>query len=455
MTRVRVLFLLIAAALVASLQAQSYDSIPLAQARDIEWAGTQASGLVLQLGSRVHRFSIDAEGLPRVEKSATLPAGVGLWDFASDKGLFALGPRHLWRLPMTEFGEAAPAEAIADSLGIFRGQPTRGPLRRRIASGDAQSWRLLEPGAEMSRVHRAAGAARDLDLAARSDQELGWGLGYRLLSRLSVPFFAPLPEGGWLARDAERLRYFGAEGDRDWGRAPRVLDSEIIDFEHPVEPLVSDADGDGESDLVIVEPGSGSLLYYRGAGRKIDAEPRDPDQVFRLAGWLLWRWLIDADGDGKDELYLLSIPKLGLLQQLGVIRKGSLPVLLGRHVQDEDGNFGSAPAERLRLDLPVIIAISRTQREFRFRAPVMPLLGDDGLSWLLPGEDGGIGLRASSKTSFGKEIAKLPIELDAGEAFEAPFGRKASDVNGDGAPDPLLLIRNPGGRDRALWMRSR
>ena len=452
---------------------------PLARATTVDWLGlvSPAPGtssrprLAIQCGFQVSLIGFESEG-QKVETQMALPVGAFMWDLIQPSAtahrgrIVAVMGRSVVVGDMPEGNAKSPSfRRIGSADGLFRGRLSSPPLARRFTASDAEgridyvlptlgglSWsRGWTPDGKPAEVVR-------LSSAVKSEQSLGWGIGYRMTSRLTVPFFRLTDVDGdgrrdLLVKNGGQLQAQSGQTAWAYGRTTTEQNSEILGFDHKVEPLVCDYDHDGKADVIIVDPGRGSVFVYCGARRKAAEEGR-PDQVLKLAGWLFWRWMIDVNGDGRDDLVLLGVPKLNLLSQVGVVRKKAIPVELTVRLQLEDGRFSTSTELSRSMSLPTIVSLTRNKRATRFRAPITPYRDAKGRFTLIaPGEDGDIVVDRWQGKDW-QTVATLGPAVGEDHWYASPFEPLMADVDGDGEPDPAFIIKSGEG-DRAVIHLSR
>ena len=402
--------------------------------------------LLVQTGHGVRALRREGDGLV-VDWSAPLPVDTFIWNAVAGPG----GPTLTTMSPAgVRLGVVADGKVTWGTGGgggdVFRGRLSTAPVRRPFSAASSDAVDFIVPSLESlawSRAGAKTTPVATLDTTARAKDDLGWGLGYRMSARVTVPWFtfADVDADGdrdVIYRAGAELRVSSAQ-DAAWGRAPESENTEILRFEHPVPPLAGDWDGDGRADLVLTDPGEGLVFGYRGAGRP-GTEVRGPDQVMKLDGWVLSRWLVDGDGDGKLDLVLLTIPKISLLQQVGVARRRAVDGRLTLHRQDDDGGFSPAPKWRMKLELPIAVSVTRDQREIRFRAPVLPFVSGGVLNVLGPDEEGTVSIRRRTEDAW--EVVTETPELLTDSGFVAdPFDVAIGDLDGDGRPEMVVVIR--------------
>jgi len=415
--------------------------------------------LMVQCGRELISLDLRSGG-PQIDGQTELPETSYVWNVApgrdaDDDGILSLGSAAVQHI--SRHDPQAALQDVAETAGLFRGSPTRASRRTDFTLVDGASvhfvspeldelrWMRLDQGAD-----RAEEVAR-LPTSALAQQILGYGLADSMSCRLSVPFFrlGPSPSGPSLLfqRDDRLLRYSSSSGEMvDVGHAPRGGDPEtrkILGFDHRIPPLSEDWDGDGELDVLFTIPGEGKVLAY-GSARRGSVTPGDdqgPDQTLVLSGWILHRWLIDGDHDGRADLVLLEVPKLGMLGQVSVLHSNRMFGSLTLRRQLQDGRFDPSPLWSESFDLPISISLRRKQRSIRFPAPVAPLLDPrDGLLLLLPDASGPI-LGKRDETGF--EVLHRFRPLAEDWVVDDPFQPTFAQLDGVGGLDLAWIERPP------------
>ncbi len=431
----------------AALSAQN-EALTLARGDHLDRVSMSSGGgpfLLVQDGSVIHVMTWK-EG-PRVASSLVLPRGTFTWCWVSNRSgdtpgaILAQTAHAVQRARVHLNGKVDPFETLLEPVSLYRGRLSIPPVRRPFAWNTSGGLLVVVPTLAGLQLFLCldSGGVQDLgEEAARvtSEQSLGYGLGDRLSARVTIPYF---DVGSIQGRDVlffRRDAHYATRPIPDgraapWGRAPLVDHVQVVKFDHRVPPLLTDLDGDKSADLVHVDPGMGTTLIYR-SSQRTPGKNAEPDRVFKVGGHVLWRWLMDGDGDGRRDLFLLEVSRLSVLAQVKVMQKRTLPVTLSMRPQKKNGRFRASAAWSDRFSLPCDIVMTRNTRRVHFRAP-FALVPQRGKSCLLvtavDGEEIRILRRASrgweSVADTGLPVAKRGFYQDAFSAClwqDAPVG---------------------------------
>jgi hypothetical protein len=188
----------------------------------------------------------------------------------------------------------------------------------------------------------------------------------------------------------------------------------ILDFPFSVPPVCADMDGDGDDDLVVVDPSSGGVAVYF----DLDAPVPAPGRVLLIGGMCLAAWVGDYDSDGRADLALLRARKPGLAGQLKVLQRGLLSVEALLYPGQADGTLPTSPRARKKLDIEIRIGIQNQVRAAAFTSVCVPRPGPA----LIVGREDGTLERLPFGDGDGSPIGKIPAGR-ASDAFRAvPVG---------------------------------
>ena len=426
--------------------------------------------VVTQVGRSVRVVCVDPTLAATPLGAVDVPAAAFLWDLiaAADMppngGVCSLSAEEF---RVQAFGAAGADVRFRAKAGDFlRGLPTGDPERTPMSLGrTSHGLRFLIPSAHGLEVLMCAEGRETerfgVPLPVAGEQTPGWGLGYRMTSRIATPFFAV---GSFLEEDRPQVLFrsgssfavkaLGADSKEfAYGPAPDSVATTILNFDHVVPPLPIDWDRDGRGDLVLTDPGHGTTILYRGAGRSA-GEPRQPDQIFRESGWALSRAFGDFDGDGRDDLCLGTVPKLNLLEQVQALRSQKIPVRVTIRRQLPNGGFESAPSAQARCDMPILMALTRNRRTVRFRAPIA-VVPWGKRSAILVAEDATLAmvLALAEDGTLGR-VGALNGAIQSKEAWVTPFDPPTADFDGDGRPEVLCVLAESDAGDARIFLAS-
>ncbi len=358
-----------------------------------------ANRVALQLGRSLVRMQFEGDR-PKVTGLIRLPVDGFVFDI-DGSGAVSVGATGLEHHVFRDGSSAgfAPSQVSAVRSDLFRGNSSTHPLQRDLLADSARAIVPTLSGFQVVSLSESGFRVRgQLDVVPTSEQTLGWGLGYRMSSKVTLPSVTHGDlngdgRGDLLLRQGESmLAAFGTSTGwgptQSWGKAPRKLDTEVIDFEQRVAPITADVNNDACADHILFDPGAGRVYFYSSRDRIAKANDRQPDQIIKVSGWILHGALFDIDGDGMKEIFLLSIPKLNLLGQLRAFKKSLLSVQLEVRKITPDGLISRSPILRKRCELPVVISLTRNRRVCNYRAFIAPVRTAAGWSLLLPGADG-------------------------------------------------------------------
>ncbi|MEE9394890.1 MAG: VCBS repeat-containing protein [Planctomycetota bacterium] len=385
--------------LLSALPAQ--DLWELARGNNLAFAAPEDDGtLCYQSGFQLQWMRLEKRKAKALGQ-LTLPADTTIYDVVitpQGRLVLALGEGGVFGATIN-FGDKKPApwKRITDGGNLFRGRVDLAPRRQKLMQLDPQGqlW-FVRPGLQELTVFRLDAKLdiltkpKVISAPSEAEQKLGWGLGYRMRVRIVPPYFrlafTAAKKMQLLFRSKSNWQsWIAGDLTSKWSASPTSEDHRLIDFDMPVPPLLADFDGDGSTDIILTDPGSGTLFVSRGKGRPA-ADRIQPDQVIRVGGWALWRWLADANGDGRLDLVVASVPKLNLLEQVAVLKRQSIPFRLDVRLQRENGEFAESTILKHRGRLGVELVITRTRRSIHFRDPLRLICKPGGLSLLAPFE---------------------------------------------------------------------
>lgn len=218
----------------------------------------------------------------------------------------------------------------------------------------------------------------------------------------------------------------------------------LLSWEIP--PVIEDVNGDRLADAVVTSVGKGVTTVFLGKRSKPDFG--DPDQVqqIKVDGWTFRHWVVDVDGDGRKDLVLAKVDKLGVSAALQVLITGKIDATILMFLQGPDGKFPDAATYEKTLSVPFVVAFSG--QTVQVESPVMvDPRGDydhDGRADLLvKTEKDELSLYLSRGTSvFDEEHAARVKTMDTEpfsfSVFENFEPLHLVDLNGDGKTDIVL-----------------
>ncbi len=449
----------------------------------------------LEAGTRadsIHAHDLDGDGRPEL----LVQNGREIQVFAFENGGYAARPRQVLRLDPAAFlwtlgsldGGKRPALLAAGSRAIqahrFDGKAF-GPAADLVVHPS-----VFEGAGAEGRAPARVEFAPDMDGDGRSDLLLFHPSGvlvlkqhpggeFRALQRLAVPVEAAtlVPWQPHLNISSKTVIPLLATGDMDGDRLPDVVyyldetigvfrrraDGRFLPeathalaaekrkkrhrfFQFDVPPRMEDFNADGLLDLALVYPSKGRLqLYYGQPGRK---DFSLPDDLIRVAdGWSSGITFEDLDSDGRLDLIMGVIRKLGITGGIQVFLSGRLDIELHVHPMQDSGRFTKDPVQELRFSIPYSFSVTRDSAsiDLVFRPNLKGDFNKDGLRDMLvatgektmkiyPGVKG----RGMADQPSGSIAMDPPDQTSTTEPF-------VWDLNGDGVSDLVLrhTVVNP------------
>lgn len=209
-----------------------------------------------------------------------------------------------------------------------------------------------------------------------------------------------------------------------------------INIELP--PKITDIDGDGMPDIMTIEPSKGRVsIFYARRGK---ADFKIPDDIKNVDGWSAGAWLRDINNDGRKDMILTEINKVGIIDGLKTFLSKKVSIHLVFFPTQPDGRLSAEPVRRLTFSIPFVIqfTLDHGVLDLVFRPnfngdyngdgykDLLIKSGDRSLDVYLGESDGGV-------TSEPKmTIAMTP---PAGVDRSDPF---IFELNGDGVSDIIL-----------------
>jgi hypothetical protein len=429
--------------------------------RDLD--GDGRDDVFLVLGRRHCRLSVREDGIrPWTEEPEPFPPrAVG----------FDLG-----RLP----GERRYSLAVFTQYGVTVVDPGRGSPRARPAPPDAATGDVFrtplfhdpgDGGAPVVVASRNNGcqlgriASRGEDGRVRTDpgDRLEFPVDHHLhisgghpFDRIETETTIPAPVFGDVDGDGRtdvalplgrRLDFFlrGPDGklaersEHSFPLPPRDVGTRILAV--TLAPRLADLDGDGILDLVDIDANAGLIRVHLGPLTREAAER--PHAILRLGRMILAAEVLDADGDGRTDLRVLTTERVTLLRGIRMFLTQRMAVRVLTLGQGEDGRFAARAEGTLDAQLPVVVDTSRSPPKAR----LVPLFlldcdldGDGRADPVLPRDYRRhlAVFRAAAPTGSpaSEPASELALPRDPWAEWER---LRAGDLDGDGRNDLLAV----------------
>jgi hypothetical protein len=443
------------------------DRIQGVWAQDVDGDGKLE--LLVQVGRR-----LDLHAGLRAEPAETLlmdqdPFVWTLCRLEGTRGLSVavLTSRGLWFYRRGADGWAREPEPAVVHPNLFHGKlalreaPARLEFMPRLNGDEAAD--LIYPGVEATfvMVQRAGSFVlrQKILLAMEFSGELGWWPRPEVRETVRVPFlYAADLDGDGLsdlaAFDGEKLAAFHQDADGSFPNAPdrtlRLPSPRAKSFfKIRPSPSVQDVDGDGQADLVQVNPAIGAAEIYYGR----DGMPSNADVEQREDGgtWGISARVAPMGPSGRRALVLQTVEQVGLLEAVEFLKKRRAELRVSFYPLEASGRPARNAARTLRLDAPFVADV--TQYGFDLKRIQEPVLAD------LDGD----GARDCVAVTAEGRLARYGADGDGSVrdepeplgGFKLPDGAadvrmQAADLDGDGRDDLIVICAVRGGGERIM-----
>jgi hypothetical protein len=133
-------------------------------------------------------------------------------------------------------------------------------------------------------------------------------------------------------------------------------------FNFEIPPILKDIDGDGTIDLALIYPSRGRIqIYYTKGGR---CDLRSPDDIKDTKEWAPAFWLKDFNQDGRQDLVIASVQRLGVIGAVQMFMAKKVNLHLSIFPSKEDGRMVKEPSQVLSFTVPYVVSATRESGKF-------------------------------------------------------------------------------------------
>lgn len=230
--------------------------------------------------------------------------------------------------------------------------------------------------------------------------------------------------------------------------------------EYEVPPFVGDLNGDGYLDVVLSEPGKGETTMLYGGKSAAGTPGESPEgtsgaaessllgnaEMIKLEGWIVENLVEDLNGDGRPDLVLLRLEKLGLSGILQVLFTKTLELELLRYLAHAEKGFRDSYAAARTFQVPLTFFVNpksgiRVETPFFFSVE-----GDfdrDGLRDLVvKADNAALAVHRGDVEAGFQETAIGTLPIFSAEGFTIVDDSAVKDLNADGFYDLLIHQQN-------------
>lgn len=145
----------------------------------------------------------------------------------------------------------------------------------------------------------------------------------------------------------------------------------LVSFDIP--PFIGDMNGDGLADVVRTLASGGKTFIF--LCRRSPDMFAEPDTIIKVDGWTPFAWPCDVNGDGRNDLVLVKVEKLGVWSALQVLVTKTIDLDLYVYLCGSDGRYRDVPDYSRTLNVPLVMAF--TGWSFRLETPfIVNFTGD-------------------------------------------------------------------------------
>lgn len=437
-------------------------------ARDIDGDGKKE--VVVQQKGTLEIFRLGPRGYSAaLSSSAVLPKETFLWTFANvdevpGEDLVCMTADGVVALPLKEGAYPGPANRVIETQTVFTGLLTDPPLQKDFsndldADGDAD---LILPLRGAFAIYAQTAPAKfvlkqsipvEMDIGVDTG---GWGVQTPVTQSVALPRFQL---GDYTADGRTDLLFVGSAPWRVFAQAedgtfPAAPEAAVLagapakkkrdrQFDWPVPPEVADVNGDRIADILYSDAGNGTTTLF--LGKTGGADFGKPSDVKRFDGWVLSHDLVDLNGDGRLDLVLVRVPKLGIGEALQILLTRTVDLDVAIFLNQPDGAFGAQPAHSRTIEVPLVLSISNTAIKVESpyiinfsgdftkdgRKDLMVKTADDEISIFFGGDE---------KSLFASKPGATLKTIDTSSFTSTTV--TVDDLNGDGVSDVILHHRD-------------
>lgn len=209
-----------------------------------------------------------------------------------------------------------------------------------------------------------------------------------------------------------------------------------LQFEVP--PRILDASGDGIIDIAVTSTSKGKVqMYYGAAGRADFTEPDEERQI--SDAWAGGTDFMDFDGDGRKELVMWIVPKLGIVSGIEAFVSKKVAIDLYFFKMTKDGRLEKQASQKLSFTIPFTLKLTRESgsAELIFEPNFEGDFTGDGVRDMIVMEGSRLDVYPGDRGAVlqSKPIGSIPFTPPQGTSFTKAV---VTDLNADGRADVIL-----------------